>query len=70
MLRSRKRARHDESTRSLPSRCGGGGSCTIPGFHLYPWGKTPCECFQVEKVVVVGRNRLGGGETSVATVGA
>ena len=31
-------------------------------FFTYPGGKTPCECFQAEKVVVGGGNRLGGGE--------
>ena len=30
---------------------------------IYPGGKTPCEFFQAEKVVV-GGNRLGGGKPS------
>ena len=43
-----------------------GGESTIPGgivfFFIFPGGKTPCECFQAEKVVGGGGNRLGGGK--------
>ena len=42
-----------------------GGKSTIPGgiflFCIFPGGKTPCECFQAETVVVGEGNRLGGG---------
>ena len=31
-------------------------------FFIHPGGKTPCECFQAEKVVGGGGIRLGGGE--------